>query len=163
MQKRDFPSSHSSIVAAIEVGNSYSTSRRLCSAVCDKSFWGTSDAWCMITLGHTRLDGQHISYRSSVGRFLIIHPIARTSRSVISIFSCTSRNSFPVIVSVFRVTERLRWVSHTGSNPSRQTSKTLGYKSWSHVMTNVSNLEANLLKNISTLAVTFPIGPKSSH
>ena len=36
---------------------------------------------------HTRFDGQHISYRSSDNRSLIIHPIARTSPSVISIFS----------------------------------------------------------------------------
>ena len=43
--------------------------------------------------GHTRLDSQHISCRSSVGRFVIFHPIARTSRPVIFIFSYTSRNS----------------------------------------------------------------------
>ena len=59
---------------------------------------------------HTRLDGQHISWRSSVGRCLIIiHSIARTSPPVISIFSYTSRNSY--LVSVFRMTERQRWVS----------------------------------------------------
>ena len=38
---------------------------------------------CTITLGHTRLDGQHISFRSSPGRCLINHPIARTSRPLI--------------------------------------------------------------------------------
>ena len=44
--------------------------------------------------GHTRLDGQHISCRSSAGRCLIIiHLIARTSHPVNSIFSYTSRNS----------------------------------------------------------------------
>ena len=31
------------------------------------------------------------------------------------------------------------------------------YKSWSHGMTNVSNLEVNMLKNSSTLAVSVPI------
>ena len=52
--------------------------------------------------GHTRIDGQHFSSRSSAARYLIfIHPIARTSRPVISIFSYTSRNSCPVRVSVF--------------------------------------------------------------
>ena len=58
-------------------------------------FWRTSGAGFLvsvlscwtITLGHTRLDGQHISCRSSAGMCLIIiHPIARTSRPVISIF-----------------------------------------------------------------------------
>ena len=54
--------------------------------------------------GHTRLD---IPCRSSAERCLIIiHPIARTSRPVISIFSYTSRNSCPVSISVFRMTER---------------------------------------------------------
>ena len=62
--------------------------------------------------GHTRLDGQHISWRSSAGRCLIIiHTIARTSRPVISIFSYTSRNSCTVSIRVFRMTERERWVS----------------------------------------------------
>ena len=74
--------------------------------------------------GHTRLDGQHISCRSSAGRCLIIHPIARTSHPVISICSYSSRNSCPVSVSVFRMTGRRRWVLHSGSNPRRQTSRT---------------------------------------
>ena len=55
--------------------------------------------------GHTRLDGQNISCRSSAGWCLIIiDPIARTSGPVISIFSYTSINS----VSVFRMTEARR-------------------------------------------------------
>ena len=53
--------------------------------------------------GHTQLDGQHISCRNSAGRCSIIHPIARTSRPVISIFSYTSRNSCSVSVRVFRM------------------------------------------------------------
>ena len=62
---------------------------------------------CSITLGHTQLDGQHISCRSSAGRCLIIHPIARRiSHPVISIISYTSRNSCPI--SIFRMTERRR-------------------------------------------------------
>ena len=51
---------------------------------------------CTIMLGHTRLEGQHITFRSSAGMCLIIHPIVRISRPVVSIFSCTSRNSCPV-------------------------------------------------------------------
>ena len=46
---------------------------------------------CMITLGHTWLNGQHISCRCSAGRCLIIHSIARTSRPVISIFLTTQK------------------------------------------------------------------------
>ena len=72
--------------------------------------------------GQTRPDGQRISCRSSVGRCLIfIHPIGRISRPVISIFSRTSKNSYPVSVS--RMTER-RWWVHSGSNARRQTSLT---------------------------------------
>ena len=55
--------------------------------------------------GHTHLDGQYISYRSSAGRCLIIHPIARTSPLVISSFSYTPSNNCSVSVSVFRMTE----------------------------------------------------------
>ena len=47
-------------------------------------------------------------------------------------------------------------MSHSGSNPRRQTSTTQGYKSWSHGMTNVSIPEVNMLKNSSTLAVSVP-------
>ena len=61
------------------------------------------------------------SCRSSAGRCLIfIHPIVRISRPVISVSCYTSRNSSPVSVRVFRMTERRRWVSHSGSNPRRQ-------------------------------------------
>ena len=61
--------------------------------------------------GHTRHDSQNISCMSSAGMCLIIiHPISRTSRSEISIFTYTSRNSCLVSVSVFRMTEK-RWVS----------------------------------------------------
>ena len=62
-----------------------------------------------------------------------------------------SRNSCPVSVSVFRMTERWGWVSHSTmvSIP--------GYKSWSRGMTNVPILKANMLKNSSTLAVSVPI------
>ena len=74
---------------------------------------------CTITLSQTRFDGPLISCRSSAGRYLIILPIARTSRPVISIFSYTSRNSCPVSISVFRMTMRRRWVSHCDSNSRR--------------------------------------------
>ena len=75
---------------------------------------------------------------------------------MISIFSYTSRNYCQVIVNVLRMTERRRWVSHSGSNPRRQTSTTQGYKSWSHGMTNVSIPEVNMF-NSSTLAVSVTI------
>ena len=91
------------------------------------------------------------------GRCLIIHSIAQTLHPVISIFSYIPRNSCPVSVSIFRVTERRRWVSHSGCNPRFQTSTTQGYKSWSHGMTNVSIPGVNMLKNSSTLAVSVPI------
>ena len=89
-----------------------------------------------ITLGNTWLDGQHISCRSSAGRCLIIQLFARSSRPVISIFSYTSRNSCSVNVSVYRMTEAEITVTQW-SQSRPQTSTTQGYKSWSHVMTNV--------------------------
>ena len=121
----------------------------------------TSDVWCSvpvlsfctITLGHTRLDGHHISYRSSAGRCLIIHTTARTSRPQISIFSCTSKNSCPV--SVFRMAERRRWVSHSGSIPMWQTSTTQEKKSWSYGMTNFSVPVVNMLKIDQHLVYLF--------
>ena len=51
--------------------------------------------------------------------------------------------------------ERRRWISHSGSNPRRQTSTT--QESWSHGMTNVSTPEMNMLKNSSTVTVSVPI------
>ena len=62
-------------------------------------------------------------------------------------------------------------VTHSGSNPRRQTSTTQGYES----MTNVSIPAVNMLKNSSTLTVSVPInlsiklfffsvnGPRESH
>ena len=74
--------------------------------------------------GQTRLDGQHISCRSYARKCLIIiHPMALTSRPVVSIFSYTSRNSCLVSVSIFRMTER-RDECHSGFNPRRQSSMT---------------------------------------
>ena len=107
--------------------------------------------------GHTRLDSQHISCRSSAGRCLmIIHRIARTSRPVSSIFSYTSRNSCPVSISVFRMTERKRWLLQYFQSQAADFYDT-GYKSWPHGMTNVSIPEATMLKNSLTLAVSVPI------
>ena len=104
-------SSHSSIVAAVEDGGFYSSTRRLWSAVYYKVFECTEHSAIEIhrqlcqVYGHTRLGSQHISCRSSAGRCLIIsHPIARTSRPEISIFSYNSSNSSPVSVSVSRMT-----------------------------------------------------------
>ena len=48
-------------------------------------------------------------------------------------------------------------MSHSGSNPRRQTATTQGYESWSHGTTDVSVPEVNMLKNSSTLAVSLPI------
>ena len=63
--------------------------------------------------GHTRLDGQHISCRSSDGWCLIsMHPISRTSRPAISIFSYTSRNSCS-ITSAFSEWQRGEDECHT--------------------------------------------------
>ena len=107
--------------------------------------------------GHTQLDGQHIFCRSLTGRCLIIpHPLTWTSRPVISIFSYTSRNSCPVSISSFRMTERQKWVSQWFQSQASDFYD-IGYKSWSNGMTNVSILEVNMLKNSSTLAVSVPI------
>ena len=65
-------------------------------------------------------------------RCLIIHHIARISRPAIFIFSYTSRNSCPINISVFRMTER-RSVAQWFQSQAR-TSTTPGYKSWSHGM-----------------------------
>ena len=48
-------------------------------------------------------------------------------------------------------------MSHSGSNPRRQTYTIQGNKSWSHGMTNVSIPEVDMLKNSSTLAVSVTI------
>jgi hypothetical protein len=58
---------------------------------------------------------------------------------------------------IYNMTERRRWLSHSGSNPRRQTSTTQVFKSWSHGMTNVSIPVANMLKNSWTLAVSVAI------
>ena len=83
--------------------------------------------------------------------FNIIHPIGRTSRPVISIISYNSRNYCPVSVSVFRMTERRRWVKQWFQSQAAYFYDT-GYKSWSHGMTNVSVPE---VKNSPTLAVSL--------
>jgi hypothetical protein len=62
-----------------------------------------------------------------------------------------------VRVSVLGMTERRRWLSHSGSNPRRQTSTTQEFKRWSHDMTTVSIPMANMLKNSWTLAVSVAI------
>ena len=45
-------------------------------------------------------------------------------------------------------------MSHSGSNPRRQSSLTQGYRCWSHGMTDDSIPEVNMLKNSSTIAVS---------
>ena len=122
--------------------------RRLWSVVCDKvsectdhSADQNSSSVCQV-YGHTWLDGQHISCRSLAGRCLIIHPTSRTSRPVISIFSYTSRNSYPVSVRIFIMTMR-RWMSRWFQSQAANFLDT-GYKSWSDDMTNVSIPEVNM-------------------
>ena len=79
--------------------------------------------------------------------------IAWTFRPEISIFSYELRHSCPASVSVFRMTERQKLVSHSGSNPRRQNSTTHGYNIWSHCITHVSISEVSILKNRSALSV----------
>ena len=71
-------------------------------------------------------------------------------------FFYTSRNSCPVKDSVFRMTERRRWVSEWFQSQAAEFYDT-GYKSWSHGMTNISILVVSVLKNSSTLAASIPI------
>ena len=107
--------------------------------------------------GHTRLEGQHISCRSSAGMHLtIIHPIARTSRLVISIFSYISRNYCPVSVSVFRMKGSQRRLSQWLQSLAAEFYDT-GYKNLSHGMTNISIPEVNMLKYSSKLNVSLEI------
>ena len=107
--------------------------------------------------GHTRLDGDYFSCRSSAGSCLIIiHPIARTSHPVIFIYSKTSRNSCPVSVRVFRMTERRIWLSQCFQSQAVDFYDT-EYKSWSHCVKNFSIPEVDMLQNTSALAVSVPI------
>ena len=74
---------------------------------------------------HTRLDGQHISCRNSIGRCLIIiRSIARTSRPFISIFFLTSQKIPAQSASAFSERQRGGAMCHSGSTTRRQTSTT---------------------------------------
>ena len=106
---------------------------------------------------HTRLDGQHIPCRFFAWEvFNHNPPYTRTSRPVISIFSYTLRNSCPVSVSVFRMTERWRWVSHSGSNPRAGFYDTC-IQTLVPRYEKISIPEVNMLENSSTLAVSVSI------
>ena len=153
--------SHSSIITAVEDGGSYSNNRRLWGAVYYKVFQciehsadrNSSSAVPVLWLHTARR--QHISCRSSARRCLIIiHPISRTSRPVISFFSYTLRNSRPVSVTVFKMIERRRWVSQWFQSQAADFYGT-GYKSWSHDLINFSIPEMIMLKNSSKLAASF--------
>ena len=158
MHYQDFPSSHISIIIAVEDGGSYWSSHRLWYI-----FWRTSGAGClvpvfscfMIMLGHTWVDGQHISCRSSAGRCLIIHPRPNLMSSNFHLFLHLKK--FLSGQSQHFQNDRQRWVSHSGYNPRQQTSTTQEYKSWSHGLKNVSVPEVNMLKNNSILVVSVPI------
>ena len=67
--------------------------------------------------GHTRLDGQHISCKSSAGRCLIIHSIARTSRQWFPFFLHLKK-------FLFWGWQRGGDECHRDSKPRRQTSTT---------------------------------------
>ena len=105
---------------------------------------------------HRRFDGQHISCKSSTGRCLIInHSKVRISCPVTVRFSYTSRNSSPVSVSVFRMTERRRWVLQRFQSYGWL----LGHRNTKvgPSMTNDSIPELNMLKNSSKLPVSVSI------
>ena len=100
-------------------------------------------------LCHTWLNGQHISWRSSIGRCLIIiHRIVQTPCPVISIFSNTSRNSCLVSISILRMTERWTWVSQWFQSQVADLYIT-GYKSWSHGMTKCLNSRGEYVEKVA--------------
>ena len=167
MHWRDFPSSHCSIILAVEDGSSYSSSRRLWSAICDKVFECSEHS-----------ADRNSSYRIQVRRVPSSNPGAnqtdwgsfrgfpQSSRQMLCYIYITMvhltiihkiHKSQILRVKICKRTLDTRWVSHSGSNPRWETSTTQGYKSWSHSMTNVSIPEVNMLKNSSTLAVAVPI------
>ena len=107
--------------------------------------------------GHTWFDGQHNSCISSAGRYIIIfHHISRTSRPVIYTFSYTSKNSCPVSVNVFRLTDRRRWVLQWFESQAADFCDS-GYKRLSHGMTKILIPEVNMHKNSSILPVPASI------
>ena len=156
------PISHSSIVAAVEDGVSYSRSHRLWSAASDKVFEST--LWKLqrrmlnpgVVLMHDNTRSQtarrstHLLLNSA-GRCLIIHPIARTLHSEIHLF-IHLKKFLSDKVSIFRMTGGDECYTAVPILGGRQ-----GYKSWSHGVTNVSIPRVNMFKNSSTLAVSVPI------
>ena len=144
------PSSHSSIVAAFGDGGSYSTTRWLWFAACGKVFECTRHSANRNSLSAVPGLWPYMA-RRPIHLLQEFHPISRTSRPVISIFSYTSVRSAPAFSG---------WQiggdeCHSGSNPRRQTCTTQGYKSWPHVMTNVSIPEVNMLKIAEDLLYLF--------
>ena len=103
---------------------------------------------CTIMFGHTRIDGHHICMNSS-GMCLIIHSIAQTSRPLISIFSNTSKNSYPVSISVFRI--------HRGRDECHTVVLIPGIRNLVPLHGIYLNSEGEYVKNSSTLAVSVPI------
>ena len=90
----------------------------------------------VIMLSHTRLDGQHISWRSAV-RCLIIHPIARTLCPWFSSF--LTPQEIPVwSASAFSEWQKGRDECHTVVPiPGGWLLRNGDKKNWSHDMTNV--------------------------
>ena len=179
MNWRVFPSSNSSIVAAGEDEDSYSSSRRLWSAVCDKGVECTEHSVDRNSLSAVpavisrswlyKIVAEHLLFRKLCVRWMSkqLTPERKAKRVesaltiVLHLFLHLGR--FLSGQSQRFQNDREVEMSVTQCNPRRQTSTTQWYKSWSHVMTNFSIPEVNILKNSSTLVVSVPIKLISSH
>ena len=145
------PSSHNSIVAAVEVGGSNSNTRRPWSMICDKVFEcaehsadpNPSSAVSGLC-PHTTRRSTHILQEFSLEVFNHIHLIARTSRPVIFIFFAPQK-FLPDQRQRFQ-NDREEEMSVTVVPIQAEDFYDAGYKSWSHGMTNVSIPEVYMLK-----------------
>jgi len=75
---------------------------------------------------HTQLHAHKLCSRNFVGTFLTIHPTARTSPRVISIFLHERKSGWEHSAYVYRRMRSWWMVSRTGSAPSRQLSMMRG-------------------------------------
>ena len=162
----DFQNTHSSIVAAVEDGCSYSSSRQVLSAVCDKVFECTE--YCV--------DGNSSSAdpQSFPADFLLLvaqncHGAPVVQKIVLEVgakATDTRTQCNPHVVSTdnscglsfltpqgIPVRSALAFSKWQSITQWFQSQAAQGYKSWSHDMTNVSIPEVNMLKNSSTLAL----------
>ena len=167
MHYRDFPSSHSSIVAAVEDGNSYSSSAecevlsviKILNAqsiapieihrqLCQQSF----------PADFSRLVAQNCHGASVVQKTVCQLGAKATDTRTQSKPHVVSTDNFgPSVLkqipvqsaSAFSECQRGGVECYSCSNPRRQTSTTQGHKSWFHGTTNASVPEVNMLKNSS--------------